>query len=72
MIISFPYPPARYDPEYSRQLVEQLQHGFSWVLSTRNTSPYALLTSPDQSVWKIEVSDAGALTATKIPKGRPI
>jgi hypothetical protein len=72
MIIRFPYPGDRYDPVHARQLVDQLQRGFARVLSTETSAPYLLLTSPDQSVWKVTISDMGALAAVKLPIGRPI
>lgn len=72
MIISFPYPGERYDAAHARQMVDELQRGFQRVLSTETASPYLLLTSPDQSVWKVTINDAGALAAVKLPKGRPI
>jgi len=72
MIINFPWPGDRYDAAHARQMVEELQRGFTRVLSTETSAPYLLLTSPDQSVWKVTISDLGALAAVKLPKGRPI
>jgi phenylpyruvate tautomerase PptA (4-oxalocrotonate tautomerase family) len=71
MNLSLAYPPARYDPEQARQLVAQLTRAFARVLSTETASPYLLLTSPDQSVWKVTIDDTGALAAVKLPKGQP-
>jgi hypothetical protein len=72
MIIAPPYPPDRYDAASARQLVDQLRRAFSFVLSTETASPFALLTSPDGSVWKVAVDDAGLLTTTRQPKGVPV
>jgi hypothetical protein len=72
MIITFPYPPDRYSPEQARQLVDQLSRVFARVLSIESASPFALLLSPDQSVWKVTVSDTGVLGAVKLPKGSPV
>jgi hypothetical protein len=72
MIVSLPYPPARYSPEHARQLVDELQRDFQRVLSVESASPFVLLTSPDNSVWKVTISDVGTLAAVKLPKGRPI
>jgi phenylpyruvate tautomerase PptA (4-oxalocrotonate tautomerase family) len=69
MNVSLPYPTERYNEERSRQLVDQLTAMFSRVLSTETASPYALLTSPDGSVWKITVDNLGALKTAKLPLG---
>jgi len=62
---------ARYDAEAMRHRTDQLERAFQRVLSIEAASPFALLVSPDQSVWRVTVNDAGALTTTKMPKGRP-
>lgn len=63
---------ARYDAETMRQRTEQIERAFQRVLSTESASAYALLVSPNQSVWKVTVDDAGTLHATKVMKGVPI
>lgn len=72
MITHLPHPTDRYDAKNARQFVEEVQRAFVPVLSTVTASPFLLLTSPDDSVWKITVSDVGTLAAVKIPKGRPL
>jgi hypothetical protein len=72
VIATLSYPPARYDASHGRQLVDQLRRAFSFVLSTQTASPFALLTSPDGAVWRVQVDDTGALSAVKQPLGVPL
>jgi|KBSMisStandDraft_5_1062788.scaffolds.fasta_scaffold185553_3 hypothetical protein len=72
MIITFPYPPDRYDAEQARQLVDQLSRVFGRVLSIESASPFALLAAPDGGVWKVSVDNTGALTTVRMPLGAPV
>lgn len=63
---------VRYDPEQIRQRHDQIERAFRQVLSTETASPFAMLVSPDQSVWKVTVDNAGVIHTTKLPKGKPI
>lgn len=62
----------RYDGEAMRQRTAQIERAFTRVLSIETASPYALITSPDGSVWAIHVENNGAIRTEKIPKGRPL
>ena len=62
----------RYDGAAMRNRTEQIELAFQRVLSIEAASPFALLVSPDQSVWKVTVDNAGIVHTTKLPKGRPI
>jgi hypothetical protein len=68
--------PPRFDnsvePAAMRQLVELLKSAFGSVVSTRETSPYLLLSSPDGSVWKVTIDDTGVLGTAKLPLGKPL
>lgn len=62
----------RYDAEAMRQRTSQIERAFARVLSIETASPYALLTSPDGSVFALHVENNGSLRTEKIPKGRPV
>lgn len=50
---------------YLRTLVDELQRALIPALVTTEAVPHIRLLSPDGSVWRIEVTNLGALTATK-------
>jgi hypothetical protein len=62
----------RYDAESMRQRTQQIERAFLRVLSTEEASPFAMLISPDQSVWRVTVDNAGALHTAKMAKGQPV
>lgn len=61
-----------YEGNAMRNRTEQIEAAFRRTLSTLTASPFALLTSPDQSVWKVTVTDAGTIVTVKLPKGAPL
>ena len=63
---------VRYEADAMRQHIDQLEQAFHRVLSIETASPFVLLVSPDQSVWRVTVDNAGALHTTKLPKGVPL
>lgn len=49
-----------------RQAFDALRRGFLALVSTQEAAPAILLQAPDRSVWRVTVSNAGALSAEKI------
>lgn len=49
-----------------RQAFDALRRSFLALVSTQEASPAILLQAPDRSVWRVTVSNAGALSAEKI------
>jgi hypothetical protein len=49
-----------------RNLMEILRRALGTAVSSTEASPCVLLQAPDLSVWKVEITNAGALTATKV------
>lgn len=66
MIVNLPDPGQVYEPTRVRNLLEIIRRAFGSAVSSTEAAPCALLQAPDLSVWKVEVTNAGALTATKV------
>ena len=66
MIVNLPDPGQAYEPTRMRNLMEILRRALGTAVSSTDASPCVLLQAPDLSVWRVEVTNAGALTATKV------
>jgi hypothetical protein len=64
--IFLPTPPERWDRSYVSRLLETIRQNFGRCLSKETANESILLQSPNGSVFKITVTDAGALTATQV------
>lgn len=51
---------------YLRDLTQWAAREFNRRTPERQPVPELYLNSPDQSVWRVEVSDSGVITATKV------
>jgi hypothetical protein len=70
---NLPHPMSTsYDLTWGQRLVDTLHLAFNRVLSTETASPFALLIAPDKGVWKVTVSNAGAITTVKMAQGKPL
>lgn len=70
MIVNLPTPPAGYDREYFRFSFSLLERQLQRTVSTTEAVQGILLQAPDGSVWKVQVTNAGALTTTSVPLGQ--
>lgn len=52
--------------DFGRRLLDELDIEFQKRTPDGNSRQDLLLTSPDGSIWSVTVSDAGALSATKV------
>lgn len=66
MRLDLPDPGAGPHAVALRQAFDALRRGFLALVSTQEASPAILLQAPDRSVWRVSVSNAGAVTAEKI------
>jgi len=67
-----PQPPSSFDPavrSYFQSLIRAIEANQKGVLAKSKSTDQLLLSSPDKSVWSIQVDDAGALSATKVAGG---
>lgn len=62
-------PPEGYDRRWMRDLVDRIAESLLRVVTTSEAVPFVLLLSPAGKVFRVTVSDAGALTATEVPQG---
>jgi len=70
---NLPHPmTTSYDLTWAQRLVDTLSLAFNRVLSTETASPFVLLIAPDKGVWKVSVTNAGAVTTVKMPQGKPL
>ncbi|CAB4146549.1 hypothetical protein UFOVP500_28 [uncultured Caudovirales phage] len=70
MIVNLPTPPSGYDREYFRFSFSLLERQLQRTVSTTEAVQGILLQAPDGSVWKVQVTNAGALTTTSVPLGQ--
>jgi hypothetical protein len=70
MIVNLPTPPTGYDREYFRFSFSLIERLFSRTVSTTEAVSGVLLQAPNGSVWRVGVTDAGALTTTSVPLGQ--
>jgi len=62
MRVNFPGPaPANYSQGFIMQVLSRLTLTFSQVLSSQQEGPCVVLSSPDGKIWRVSVSNAGAL-----------
>lgn len=66
MRLTLPDPGAGPHAPALRQAFDALRRGFLALLSTEEASPFVLLQAPDKSVWRVTVTNAGALQTEKI------
>lgn len=68
--MKLPYPPGSIADGgirgYLMQLVTSLSQTLTTTIDTRTPVGSLLLASPDGSVYSVQVTDAGVLTATKV------
>jgi hypothetical protein len=70
---NLPHPiSTSYDLSWAQRLVDTISLAFNRVLSTETASPFALLVAPDGGVWKVSVSNVGAIVTVKMVKGAPL
>jgi hypothetical protein len=70
MIINLPTPPEGYDREYFRFSFALIEKTILRTVGTNEAVSGILLQAPNGSVWRVEVTDAGALTTTSVPLGQ--
>ena len=68
--LTLPSPPDRYDPSYFARTLNSLNRIAASAVSKDMAAPSILLQSPDGSVYKVEVDNAGNLTTTAVPFGQ--
>lgn len=63
MIVNFPSPPSDLN-DYLTKVFQVIRESFIPVVSKDQAVPRVLLQSPNGTVYSIEVSNAGTITAT--------
>jgi hypothetical protein len=66
----FPLPPPNYQPGFLTRTLESLRGTLRSAVSKDEAVDGILLQSPDGSVWKVTVDNAGSLVTTQVPLGR--
>jgi hypothetical protein len=70
---NIPHPmEGSFNATWGQRMVDTLHLAFNRVLSTETASPFALLVSPNGSVYKVTVTDVGAIATVLMPKGKPL
>jgi len=64
--LPFPAPPAEYSRGFMSSLISSIQRSIRGVQYTQNEKLY--LVSPDGALWKVTVSNAGALVVAAADK----
>jgi hypothetical protein len=64
-----PLAPDRYDRSWAQRLVDIIGQNSTVTVKTTEASPFLLLLSPGGKVFRIAVSDAGAISATEVQQG---
>jgi len=65
MRINFPgQPPQHYSQGFMTQFMARVGLLFSQVVSSEQEAPCIILSSPNGTLWRVTVSDAGALVTT--------
>lgn len=67
---TLPTPPERYEPNYFARTLNSINQIATAAVSKTVASSSILLQSPDGSVYKVEVDNAGNLTTTAVPLGQ--
>lgn len=68
--LTLPTPPERYEPSYFARVLNTLNRVATAAVSKDIAASSLLLQSPDGSVYKVEVDNAGNLTTTAVPLGQ--
>lgn len=69
MNLFLPTPPPRYEPSAMAQAFDALRRAFAFAVSRNEAVESVLLQSPNGSVYKLSVDDAGNLVTTAVPLG---
>ena len=70
MRANLPPAPQAYDPSYLNRAFSNLDTLFSFSVSRIESVDGVLLQSPNGSVYKVSVDNAGNLTTTAVPLGQ--
>jgi hypothetical protein len=66
-----PTAPEHYQWLWMQQALEMIATELDASIKVREASPQVLLLSPAGKVFKVTVTDAGALTSVEMPQGVP-
>lgn len=69
MRVFLPTPPQNYDPNAFNTILETVKRSLIPVVSTDEAVEGVLLQSPNGSVYKLTVDNAGNLVTTAVPLG---
>lgn len=69
MNVFLPTPPARYEPSAIAQAFDAIKRALAFTVSRTEAVESVLLQSPNGSVYKLSVDDAGNLVTTAVPLG---
>ena len=67
---TLPTPPELYDPSYFARTLNSINQIAAGAVSKTTAASSILLQSPDGSVYKVEVDNAGNLTTTAVALGQ--
>ena len=67
---TLPSPPDRYEQSYMARAINSLNTLQTGAVTKNEAVPSVLLQSPDGSVYKVEVDNAGNLVTTAVPFGQ--
>lgn len=70
MRVGIPPPPATYDPGYLNRAFASIEQSFGIAVTRLEAVEGVLLQSPNGSVYKITVDNAGNLVTTSVPLGQ--
>ena len=70
MNVNLPPAPAAYDAGYFTRSLAMIDRLLGQAVLRFEAAPAVLLQSPNGSVYKVTVSDAGTLTTTAVPLGQ--
>jgi hypothetical protein len=70
MRIGIPPPPANYDPGYLNRSFASIEQFAGLTVTRLEAVDGVLLQSPDGSVYKVTVDNAGNLVTTSVPLGQ--
>jgi hypothetical protein len=69
MNIFIPNPPPAYNPSPFATIFDTIKRAMTFAVSTEEAVAGILLQSPDGSVYKLTVDNAGNLVTTAVPLG---